>query len=180
MIDTVEMPVSLTRHTARFVAVVQNSLRGVDQLLGYGGRDRFVMLYYEPRGEEVIWRDSRSYGFATGAGPTFIDGVAPVAELYDVEVGSNGKPAKQVLLVDRKEQRAYFADKGEALRFLAEAAACASGKPCESGPWPASTYREITHEAMLKLAHEIWESKGRPQGQELQDWLEAESRLRRA
>ena len=38
-------------------------LRSMDRRLGYYGQERFVFFYYEPRGEEVIWNDGRSYGF---------------------------------------------------------------------------------------------------------------------
>ena len=56
---------------AALVALIEKSVRGMDQKLGYHGNDRFVLFYYEPRGEEVIWRDSHSCGFSTGAGAAF-------------------------------------------------------------------------------------------------------------
>jgi hypothetical protein len=37
---------------------------------------------------------------------------------------------------------------------------------------------EITNEEITKLAHQLWEKKGRPQGQDLQVWLEAEAELK--
>src|SRR4051812_30829568 len=81
------------------VAVIDKCVRGMDQKLGYRGRDRFVLFYYEHRGEEVIWRDTRSYGFATGAWCVFSDELAPVADLYRVHLGGEGSPARHVLLV---------------------------------------------------------------------------------
>ena len=77
---------------AALVALIEKSVRGMDQKLGYHGKDRFVLFYYEPRGEEVIWWDSHSSGFSTGAGQLFIDELAPVADLHHVNVGSSGSP----------------------------------------------------------------------------------------
>src|SRR2546421_1055558 len=86
---------------AALVALIEKSVRGLDQKLGYHGRDRFVLFYYEPRGEEVIWRDTRSSGFATGAGQLFMDELAPVADAHKVDVGGSGSPGTHVLLIDR-------------------------------------------------------------------------------
>jgi hypothetical protein len=153
----------------------------MDEMLGYRGPDRFVLFYYEPRGEEVLWRDSASYGFATGAWSTFLVEVAPVAEHYNVDVGCNGVPARHVLLIDRRDRRAYFAERGEALAFLAaiagegSRASCARKSPQSKVP---TAMVEITHEAITQLAHNIWEKKGRPDGQAVQDWLEAEAELK--
>jgi hypothetical protein len=41
---------------ATLVALIEKSARGMDQKLAYSGKDRFVLFYYEPRGEEVITR----------------------------------------------------------------------------------------------------------------------------
>src|SRR5579863_4465115 len=38
---------------AALVALIEKSVQGMDQKLGYHGQDRFVLFYYEPRGEEV-------------------------------------------------------------------------------------------------------------------------------
>ena len=85
------------------VELIGKSLRGMDHKLGYRGRDRLVLFYYEPRGDEVVWRDSRSYGFSTGAGPLFLDELAPVADLHRVNVGHGGAPAVHALLIDRAD-----------------------------------------------------------------------------
>jgi hypothetical protein len=180
MLDTWERSAARPQSASEFVAVFDKAARCMDQMLGYSGRDRFVIFYYEPRGEEVIWRDSQSYGFATGAWSTFMGEVAPVADHYGADVGCKGSPGKHVLLIDRAERRAYFAERGQALTFLVE-----SGRPlrgpgssrCRTAAVPFAMV-EITREAITQLAHEIWERKGRPQGQELQDWLEAEARLK--
>lgn len=153
----------------------------MDQKLGYPGRERFVVFYYEPRGEEVIWRDRRSYGFATGAWTTFKEELAPVADLYGVEVGSEVSPARHVLLIDRADHRAYFVERGEALQFID---AVADGQdvsiPGTTGgttaAGPTKTV-EVTQETVARLAYEIWERKGRMEGHYLDDWLEAEAQL---
>jgi hypothetical protein len=107
---------------ATLVALIEKCVRCMDQKLGYHGKDRFVLFYYEPRGEEVIWRDSHSYGFSTGAGQLFIDELAPVADHHKVDVGSSGSPGTHALLIDRAGQRAYFAERNEAVRFLTSVA----------------------------------------------------------
>ena len=154
----------------------------MDQMLGYRGPDRFVLFYYEPRGEEVLWRDSASYGFATGAWSTFLTEVGPVADHYNVDVGCHGVPAREVLLVDRRDRRSYFAERHEAIQFLAAIAGeqMRDGLANQSNPKSKvpRAMVEITHDAITQLAHTIWERKGRPQGQDVQDWLEAEAELK--
>jgi hypothetical protein len=170
-------------HPASFsalVAVIEKSVLGMDQKLGYPGRERFVIFYYEPRGEEVIWRDRRSYGFATGAWTTFKEELAPVAELYGVEIGSEISPAKHVLLIDRADHRAYFVERTEALQFIDAVAdgqeARIPGTTGATADGPTKTL-EVTQETVAKLAYEIWERKGRMEGHYLDDWLEAEAQL---
>lgn len=149
-------------------------------MLSYRGADRFVIFYHEPRAEEVVWRDSHSYGFVTGAWSTFMDEVAPVADHYRVDVGCNGISPTHVLLIDRSQRRAYFAVRSEAMQFLAEIAAnpqAGAGLLNSATRVPAAMV-EITNEEITKLAHQIWERKGRPVGQDLQVWLEAEAELK--
>lgn len=171
-----------SRSSSEFVAVLEKTLTCMDQMLGYRGSDRFVIFYHEPRAQEVVWRDSHSYGLITGAWPTFMDEVAPVADHYGVDVGCNGAGVTHVLLVDRVERRAYFALRLEALQFLAQTQSCGAdmnGLPigvCRQRV-PAAMV-EITHQEITRLAHQIWERKGRPEGQELQNWLQAEAELK--
>jgi hypothetical protein len=42
----------------------------------------------------------------------------------------------------------------------------------------ASAQPELAHDAIAREAYRIWEQHGRPGGQELLHWLEAEQRLR--
>jgi hypothetical protein len=165
---------------AALVALIEKSVRGMDQKLGYHGADRFVVFYYESRGGEVVWRDSQSYGFATGAGQLFIDDLAPIAELHNVNVGGSATSASHVLLIDRRDQRAYFVERDEAFRFL-EAVATRHrrsdvGIPAEIEKSLATSV-EITQESIAKLAYRLWERNGRLEGRALNDWLEAEIEL---
>lgn len=170
MLDSIRDRPSRPRSGAEFVAVMEKAVTCMDRMLGYQGDDRFVAFHYEPRGEEVLWRDGQSYGFATGAWSTFMDEVAPVADHYKVNVGCNGAAPTHVLLVDRTERRAYFAERREAFRFLDGAGT--------SPPIQSATVVEITREAIARLAHDIWERRGRPEGQDLQNWVEAEAALK--
>jgi len=171
---------SAESHPAAFtplVALIEKSVRGIDQKLGYHGNDRFVLFYYEPRGEEVIWRDSHSSGFSTGVGQLFIDELSPVADLHQVDLGAGGSPGAHVLLTDRAARRTYFVERNEAIRFLnseAKKPPGIQGQPMAS----LTTLVEITHDSIAKLAHQIWERHGRLQGRALQDWLQAEAQLR--
>jgi len=175
-------PESQPAALAALVALIEKSVRGMDQKLGYQGKDRFVLFYYEPRGEEVIWRDSHSYGFATGAGQFFIDELAPVADLHKVNVGISGSPGTHVLLIDRAVRRAYFVRRDEAVLFLTKAA-----EPRREGELGTdkvaplaslATFVEITHESISEAAYHIWERNGRLGGRDLQNWLQAEAQLR--
>ncbi|MGE5609935.1 MAG: hypothetical protein ACM359_11825 [Bacillota bacterium] len=98
----------------------------VDRKLGYFGDARFVMFYYEPRGEEVIWRDSHSYGFAAGAWCFFSDEIAPLAESYHVNLGSSQSQGREALIIDRLQRQAYFAERKTAEQFIAHQQAFAS------------------------------------------------------
>ena len=163
---------------------METAVRFMDQMLGYRGSDRYVLFYYEPRGEEVLWRDSHSYGFATGAWSTFLGEVGPVAEHYGVNVGGLEIQGTHVLLVDRSQRRAYFARRKDAMRFLTSVADDReqNGPPTQENPGPAipAAMVEITQEAITKLAHAIWERKGCHDGHCLEDWLEAEAELKTA
>jgi hypothetical protein len=177
------VPENCSAVLAPLVALIEKSLRGMDQKLGYHGEDRFVLFYYEPRGEEVIWQDSHSSGFSTGFGQCFIDELSPVAEVHKVNVGNSGSPGKQVLLIDRAERHAYFVERDEAIRCLASVAKNQregdSGEVGKTAPLGYLTSLvEITHESIAKAAYHIWERHGRLEGLVLQDWLQAEAQLR--
>jgi hypothetical protein len=88
--------------------------------LGYFGQDRFVMFYFEPRGGEVVWTDSRSCGFGTGAWQVFLDEIEPVARLHGVNIGSAESRGQHGLIIDREWGQAYFAGQREGRVFLAQ------------------------------------------------------------
>ena len=102
-----------------FVELIECLPPRSERELGYFGDARYVAFRYEPRAEDVMWRDDRSFGISTGAWQTFLDEIQPLAELYDVNVGSNGRAASHVLLIDRTRQSAYFAPRQSAEAFLA-------------------------------------------------------------
>ena len=94
--------------------------RRIDRALGYFGQSRFVFFYFEPRGEEVVWNDGRSYGFATGAWLTFGERVIPLARRCGAHVGDGDGRGEHVLLIDRVTGHAYFAPRDLAERLVAE------------------------------------------------------------
>ena len=90
----------------------------MDQHLGYVGQERFVYFYYEPRGEEVIWNDGRSYGFGCGGWRAFCDQIAPLAKRYGVGLGNTGLAHTHVLLIDRERRVAYLSRQAEAEEYV--------------------------------------------------------------
>lgn len=90
----------------------------IDRLLGYFGQERFVAFHYEPRAQDVMWSDGRSFGIATGAWRELHREIGPLAELYDVNPGSDGRDAEHVLLCDRIRMTACFAPRKNAQAFL--------------------------------------------------------------
>jgi hypothetical protein len=79
-----------------------------DRSLGYRGHDRLVLFYYEPRGQEIMWRDQRSYGFGVGGWRAYQQQLAPLARSYGVSIGDDRAHGCYVLLLDRQLGLAYF------------------------------------------------------------------------
>ena len=88
--------------------------------LGYFGQDRFVMFYFEPRGGEVVWTDTRTCGFGTGAWQVFLDEIEPLARQHGVNLGNTESKGQHALIIDRHWGHAYFAGQREGRSFLAE------------------------------------------------------------
>jgi hypothetical protein len=88
--------------------------------LGYFGQERFVMFYYEPRGQDVIWVDGRSSGFGTGGWQYFLDQIEPLARRLGLDAGSTTSRGQHALIVDRDFGQAYFADRREAQAFVTQ------------------------------------------------------------
>jgi hypothetical protein len=94
--------------------------QSIDRQLGYFGQDRFVMFYYEPRGAEVVWTDSQSCGFGTGAWRVFLDEIEPLARRDGADLGTAEARGRHGLIVDRAYGHTYFAEQREARAFLSQ------------------------------------------------------------
>ena len=102
-----------------FVEILDCLPAQIDRQLGYFGNARFVCFRYEPRAEDVMWTDERSFGIATGAWQTFHREVGSLADLYDVHLGSDKGAGNDVLVYDRVRLVSYFAPRESAESFLA-------------------------------------------------------------
>ena len=102
-----------------FIRLDEPSLPAIHRQLGYFGEARYVVFYYETRGEEVVWNDGTSFGFGSGGWDLFSSRVGPLAKQYDVNVGATGDDRTHVLLIDRRDGTAFFAEEIQAERFLA-------------------------------------------------------------
>jgi V8-like Glu-specific endopeptidase len=102
-----------------FVEIVDCLPAQIDRQLGYFGQCRFVAFRYEPRAEDVMWTDERSFGISTGAWQLFYREISSLAGIYDVNVGGENDTAEQVLVCDRVKVTAYFAPRTSAEAFLA-------------------------------------------------------------
>ena len=104
---------------ADFVEILDCLPAQIDRQLGYFGNRRFVCFWYEPRAEDVMWADEKSFGIATGAWQAFHREIGTMAELYGVNVGSDKGAGTDVLVYDRVTLAAYFASRESAEAFLA-------------------------------------------------------------
>ena len=101
-----------------FLRLDQRVQQRIDRALGYFGQQRFVFFYFEPRGEEVVWNDGNSYGFATGAWVTFDRKILPLARSHGANLNQTGGQGEHVLLIDRMTGQAYFAPRQSAEEFV--------------------------------------------------------------
>ncbi len=101
-----------------FVEILDCLPAQIDRQLGYFGNSRFVCFRYEPRAEDVIWTDEKTFGIATGAWQAFQREVGSMADLYGVNVGSDKGVGSDVLVYDRVRLAAYFAPRVSAEAFL--------------------------------------------------------------
>jgi hypothetical protein len=102
-----------------FLKLTARLQQRIDRALGYFGQSRFVFFYFEPRGEEVVWNDGRSYGFATGGWRAFGEKVIPLARNCGAHVGDADGQGNHVLLIDRITGNSYFAPRDAAQRLVA-------------------------------------------------------------
>ncbi len=101
-----------------FLRLPQGLQQPIDRRLGYFGQGRFVFFYYEPRGDEVMWNDGRTYGFGTGGWEMFHQDIAPLAEQHGMNVGVSGRRAEHALVLDRERREAYLAEREAAEEFV--------------------------------------------------------------
>ena len=101
-----------------FLALAERLPPYLDRSLGYVGADRFVIFYYEPRGEEVVWEDGHTYGFGAGGWCAFEDLVAPLGKRHGADLGNEKSAGRDVLVLDRQKGLTYFAERGCARRFV--------------------------------------------------------------
>lgn len=94
--------------------------------VGYFGKDRFVLFYFEPRSREVRWQDSHTCGSAGRAWPATLEGIEAKAKAHGFTLGTETEPGDHVLLVDRIDEHAVFAYREEAQEFLARQSAAAA------------------------------------------------------
>ena len=99
-----------------FLALSERLPPYLDRSLGYVGDDRFVIFYYEPRGEEVVWEDGHTYGFGAGGWCAFEDLVAPLGRRHGADLGNGKSAGRDVLVLDRQRGLTYFAERGCARR----------------------------------------------------------------
>lgn len=111
-------PVSAVPPSFTRLSQAARQQQGVDRGLCYFGHDRFVMFYYEPRGQDVMWVDGRSSGFGTGGWQYFLDEIEPLARRMGIDAGSPNSRGRHALVVDRDYGQAYFADRDEAQAFV--------------------------------------------------------------
>lgn len=85
----------------------------------YDGRARYVALYWEPAGDEVMYDDGRTG--ATGAWDAFLlykRHPLVAAHLEPYSLGSSDAPAEHWLILDRTTRGLSIAPVAEARRFL--------------------------------------------------------------
>jgi len=95
----------------------QSLQQGIEQQLGYRGQDRFVLFYFDPQTQRVMWRDSRACGAGEQSGLFRL--VEATAKACGVSVGSATGPGDHALLMDRVAHRATFSFREQAQEFLA-------------------------------------------------------------
>jgi len=90
-----------------------------ERRLGYFGGERFIAFSFHPTACEVIWNDGISLGFGKGGWETFLYVCVPQALRSGAHLGSYTDIGSDVLLLDRKCQKAYVVPRQCAEEFLA-------------------------------------------------------------
>src|SRR3954469_4709700 len=115
---SVRPAVCATPVPADFVAITEPLGRRIDRDLGYAGHARHVAFWYDPRADDVAWDDGRATGSAGGSWRPFLEVVAPLADVYEANVGSGESVGRDVLLLDRVTGEAWFAPRDKGLAFI--------------------------------------------------------------
>ncbi len=120
----------------------------LENAVGYSGEAEWLGLYWEPAGDEAMVTDGRMT--ATGCWEGFLLFTSwPCLTQFDL--GSSEGPAKEWLLVNRKNREVFVAKCREARLLL-------------RGQWPALPAYSLTAEQWEELARAIEkELQGRPQ-----------------
>ena len=92
----------------------------IHRKLGYLGKARAVLFYYDCAADEVAWHDGTRGGLGTGGWRAFIDLVTPLAEQYGATVGGDGIRATDAIVIDRETYSAWFAPRGTARHGVIE------------------------------------------------------------
>jgi hypothetical protein len=102
----------------------------LDRKLGYFGQQRFVIVGYSDRGQEVFWKDGLSSGFGLGHWQFFMDALVPAADRQGIDLGDVDRPGTHVIVLDRQEKAVYATCRNCAETYLSA---------CYGTPPPART-----------------------------------------
>jgi hypothetical protein len=114
------------------------------ELIGYGGKARWVAFHWEPCGDESVYDDGRTSG--TGSPWAYLayvrhPAVAPKVAPYNL--GSSDREAAEWLVLDRTEQALHVAPALAARRFLVRQHPPLPQRPPTPGRGPESTIAEL-------------------------------------
>lgn len=91
----------------------------LDRKLGYFGNQRFVIVGYSDRAQEIFWKDGQSSGFGLGHWQFFMDTLTPAAAAQGIDLGDIGRPGRHVIVLDRQEKAVYATCRNCAESYLA-------------------------------------------------------------
>jgi hypothetical protein len=101
-----------------FIELTELRSSAIEHKLGYFGDDSFVLFGYCPGGEEVVWRDGHTAGFAGGGWRIFLWEIVPLAARHGVDIGSSNRVGTHVLFMDRRRGALYAGPRESAEHFL--------------------------------------------------------------
>jgi len=93
----------------------------LEEVIGYTGREKFVVFYWTSFGDEVMFDDGRYSGTGEWDGfLTFVRHPAIVPALRPYHLGDSDTEAKHALVLDREARKLFVAPIAQACRFLQE------------------------------------------------------------